>query len=108
MLTDTKCRNAKSKDKLYKLRDEKGLYLEVKPSGAKTWRYRYEIVRGGERKESVFTIGTYSSAPSNGAADLLKAYRMKLQKMSIDQTASESRITELLALSDEELEKCCS
>lgn len=64
MLTDTKCRTAKTKDKLYKLRDEKGLYLEVKPSGAKTWRYRYEIVRGGERKESVFTIGMYASAPT--------------------------------------------
>ena len=60
MLTDTKCRTAKPKDKPYKLSDDKGLYLEVKPNGVRAWRYRFEL--GG--KESVFAIGEYVSAPS--------------------------------------------
>jgi hypothetical protein len=43
MLTATECRNAKPKDRPYKLTDGKGLYLEVKPSGVKAWRYRFEL-----------------------------------------------------------------
>ena len=40
-LTDTKVKNAKVTDRRYKMSDRKGLYLEVRPSGAKTWRMRY-------------------------------------------------------------------
>jgi hypothetical protein len=54
MLTDTQCRNAKLKDKPYKLLDVKGLYLEVKPSGMKAWRYGFELREGGTVKESLF------------------------------------------------------
>jgi hypothetical protein len=54
MLTDTAVRNAKkAKGKPYKLTDAKGLYLEVKPTGAKLWRYRYRI----DGKENVFAAG---------------------------------------------------
>ncbi len=59
MLTDMQCRNAKPKAKLYRLVDGKGLYLEVKPNGVKAWRYRYELIREGERKENMFAIGEY-------------------------------------------------
>lgn len=59
MLTETQCRNAKPKDKPYKLSDGKGLYLEVKPNGTKAWRYRFELVHDGKRKESMFAIGEY-------------------------------------------------
>ncbi|STB73994.1 integrase [Citrobacter freundii] len=33
MLTDTQCHTAKPKEKLYRLNDFNGLYLEVKPNG---------------------------------------------------------------------------
>lgn len=59
MLTETQCRNAKPKEKPYKLSDGKGLYLEVKPNGVKAWRYRFEWVHEGKRKESMFAIGEY-------------------------------------------------
>jgi len=62
MLTDTQCRNAKPKDKPFKLTDGNGLYLEVKPNGVKAWRYRFELFREGRRKESIFTIGNYDQA----------------------------------------------
>lgn len=69
MLNDTQCRNAKAADKPYKLADEKGLYLEVKPSGVKAWRYRFKLAREGVVKESVFAIGDYTSVPSGETAE---------------------------------------
>ncbi|MBE3027377.1 integrase arm-type DNA-binding domain-containing protein [Janthinobacterium sp. GW458P] len=62
MLTDARCRSAKPMEKLYRLNDYKGLYLEIKPSGVKAWRYRFKL--GG--KESLFALGDY---PSVGLAD---------------------------------------
>ena len=55
-LTDTKVRNAKPAEKPYKLQDGLGLYLDVRPSGAKIWRYRYWIT---PEKDGIFTVGEY-------------------------------------------------
>lgn len=54
MLTDPKCKNAKAKEKSYKLADEKGLYLEVMPNGAKYWRMKYRY--GGKEKRLAFGV----------------------------------------------------
>jgi len=54
MLTDTAIRNAKPRDKFYKLSDSAGLYLLVKSTG-KYWRMDYRFV--GKRKTLV--IGVY-------------------------------------------------
>ena len=59
MLTETQCRNAKPKDKPYRLVDGKGRYLEVKPNGSKAWHYRFELSHDGKRKESMFAIGEH-------------------------------------------------
>ena len=75
MLNDTQCRNAKPKDKPYKLKDSNGLYLEIKPSGVKAWRYRFELREDGKIKESVFAIGDYASAPSGETPEEAKARR---------------------------------
>ena len=75
MLTDTRCRNAKPKEKPFKLTDGKGLHLEVKPSGVKSWRYRFELFREGGRKESVFAIGNYAQAPAGETEEETKARR---------------------------------
>jgi hypothetical protein len=37
VLTDTAIRNAKPKEKPYKVTDSQGLYLLVNPSGSKLW-----------------------------------------------------------------------
>lgn len=55
MLSDTHCRNAKPKEKLYRLNDYKGLYLEVKPNGVKAWRFRFAL----NGKSSMFALGDY-------------------------------------------------
>jgi len=55
MLTALEVRNAKPKEKSYKLTDGKGLFLHVATSGKKTWRYRYEL----SGTESTFVLGEY-------------------------------------------------
>jgi integrase len=54
-LTDTAIRNAKPKDRPYKVGDTQGLYLLVNPAGSKLWRLKYRI-RGVERK---LALGAY-------------------------------------------------
>lgn len=54
-LTDTKIRNAKPTDKVQKLFDGGGLYLEVARSGGKWWRLKYRY--GG--KEKRLSLGVY-------------------------------------------------
>ncbi|MEO6918688.1 MAG: integrase arm-type DNA-binding domain-containing protein [Collimonas sp.] len=55
-LTDTKIRNAKPTAKPYVLQDGNGLYLEVRPSGTKYWRYRFWLT---PTKDGRYTIGEY-------------------------------------------------
>ena len=43
MLTAQEARNAKPKEKSYKLIDGKGHFLHVATKGTKTWRYHYEL-----------------------------------------------------------------
>jgi integrase len=54
-LSDTKIRNTKPSAKPIKLPDGKGLYLEVRPSGSRLWRYRYKIAG----KENLYALGEY-------------------------------------------------
>ncbi|MGZ8219844.1 tyrosine-type recombinase/integrase [Methylomagnum sp.] len=54
-LTDPACRNAKPKDKSYRLADEKGLYLEVMPNGSKYFRLKYRF----DGKEKRLAFGVY-------------------------------------------------
>lgn len=70
-LTDAKIRNAKAADKPFKLTDSHGLYLEVRPNGAKLWRYRYRI--GG--RENVFAVGDYRDMGLSEARDERKKAR---------------------------------
>ena len=62
-LTDAKIRNTKPGTKPIKLTDVGGLYLLIKPTGKKLWRYRYRYRIEG--RESTYAIGTY---PDTGLA----------------------------------------
>ena len=57
MLTDSKIKSLKPKDKLYKVADRDGLYVSVTPSGTITFRYDY---RFNGRRETL-TIGKYGA-----------------------------------------------
>ncbi len=54
-LTDTTIRNAKPRQKPYKLSDGGGLFLLVQPSGGKWWRYKYRYLG----KEKLLALGAY-------------------------------------------------
>lgn len=63
-ITDTRIRNCKVRNTPNKLADGRGLYIEIRPTGTKLWRYRYRI--GG--KENVYALGEYALAPRNETA----------------------------------------
>ena len=55
LLTDLKVRSAKSTDRDWKLSDGGGLFLLVKPTGGKLWRWKYRL----QGKENLFAIGSF-------------------------------------------------
>ena len=55
MLTDTKLRNMKPREKMFKVTDRDGLYVAVSPAGSISFRYNYAV---NGRQETV-TFGRY-------------------------------------------------
>ena len=66
-LTNTQIKNAKPKDKKYKLSDQGGLSLIVRPTGSKAWKYDYRL----DGKRLTHTIGTY---PETSLAEAREAH----------------------------------
>jgi len=64
-LTNTQIKNAKPKDKQYKLSDQGGLSLVVRTTGSKAWKYDYRL----DGKRLTYTIGTYPDTPLTAARD---------------------------------------
>lgn len=76
-LSDMQVRRAKAQEKLIKLFDGHGLYLEVQPSGAKFWRFRY---RKADGKETTMAFGPY---PEVSLADA-RAKRTEARRILLD------------------------
>ena len=55
MLNDTRIRNAKPRERDFKLTDFDGLYLLVRPNGSKLWRFAYRF----EGKQKQIALGAY-------------------------------------------------
>jgi len=73
-LTDVAIRKAKAGEKPIKLYDERGLYLEVSPSGGKWWRLKYRF----EGKEKRLSLGVYPDVGLKEARDRRDAARKVL------------------------------
>jgi hypothetical protein len=54
-LADTRIRALEPRPAIYRIADMGGLCLEVKPTGAKTWRFRYRFAD----KTNMLKIGLY-------------------------------------------------
>lgn len=54
-LTDVTIRNAKPREKVYKLADSGGLYLQINPTGSRLWRLKYRV----DGREKKLSIGPY-------------------------------------------------
>ena len=55
MLSDTKIKSLKPKDKVYRILDAERLYIEVRPTGKKIWRFKYTL----HGKEGTISLGEY-------------------------------------------------
>lgn len=73
-LTVVQVKNAKPKEKAYKLADERGLYLLVNPNGAKHWKLKYRFA-GIEKKLS---LGAFPEITLAAARDSREEARKQL------------------------------
>ncbi len=64
-LTDTAIKNAKGREKPYKLFDGHGLFLPVNPNGRKGWRFKYRY----NGKEKLLSLGPYPDVSLAKARD---------------------------------------
>jgi len=71
MLTDSKIKASKPKNKLYRLADSNGLAIEITPSGIKHWRYRYRF----NGKASMISLGKYPVIGLKTARSIRDEYR---------------------------------
>nr|WP_202633724.1 integrase arm-type DNA-binding domain-containing protein [Pseudomonas syringae] len=81
-LTDTALRNAKPRDKLYRLADAQGLCIEVTPSGGKLWRLRYRF----DGKAKMLSLGIYPAITLAQARERREAAR-KMLAQGVDPSA---------------------
>lgn len=85
-LKDIEIRALKARDKIYKRSDERGLYLEVHPSGSKLWRYKYSHLG----KDKRIALGRY---PEIGLAEARRKRDDARQKLieGVDPLADRKR-----------------
>ncbi|HEL4826708.1 TPA: tyrosine-type recombinase/integrase [Stenotrophomonas maltophilia] len=74
-LTDMAARNAKGRDKPYKLAAGAGLYLQVMPNGSKYWRMKYRY----GAKEKLLSIGVYPEISLKEAVEKRDIARAQLR-----------------------------
>ncbi|MBA4090548.1 MAG: integrase [Sphingobium sp.] len=93
-LTDSAIRAAKPKEAQYKLHDEKGLLLIVRPTGGRLWRLKYRFLG----KEQQFSLGTYPEVSLKDAREGRDAAR-KLLAEGKDPSTEKKRETVAAAVS---------
>ena len=76
MLTMIAIKNATPKKKQYRLADGRGLYLLVKPTGAKCWRYDYRFAK----KRKTLSIGVFPDVSLKKAREMRNDARKLLDE----------------------------
>lgn len=95
MLTDTAIRKAKPGDKPLKLRDGGGLYLLLRPDGARWWRWDYRRPVTGKR--NTLSLGTY---PETSLADARQRHAEARKLLAAGVDPGEQRKAERAAKAD--------
>ena len=73
-LTETQAKNAKPRERAYKLADSEGLFLLVQPNGTKLWRMKYRVAG----KEKLLSFGAYPTLGIAAARDKRKVAKALL------------------------------
>lgn len=73
-LTHAAVNAAKPREKPYKLFDGKGLYLLVRPSGSRLWRFKYRV----QGREKLLSLGAFPDVSLQVARDRLMELRRQL------------------------------
>lgn len=90
-LSATAVKQAKPREKTYKLFDERGLYLQITPKGGKRWRLKYRF----DGKEKLLSLGLYPDVSLKEAQDKRDEAR---KQVSAGVDPSEARKAEKIAL----------
>lgn len=73
-LSDTRVKTAKPGEKLYKIYDAEGLYIEVPTNGSKRWRFKYRF----NGKEKRISLGLYPEVSLKEAREKRDAARKQV------------------------------
>lgn len=73
-LTDTKVKNIKPSDKQQRLSDGDGLYMIIKTTGSKLWRFDFTL----NGKRNTISLGKYPDISLSKARELRKQYRERV------------------------------
>jgi hypothetical protein len=76
-LNDKLIKNAKPKEKQYKLADGLGMYLLIETNGNKYWRLKYRI----NQKEKTLALGTYPETSLKEAREKREEARKQLAEV---------------------------
>ena len=79
MLSDTKLKNVKPKERGFRLADDRGLCVLVQPSGSKLFQLRYRHLN----KQRIYSIGSYPDVSLAQAREMREQVR-KLIAQGID------------------------
>lgn len=96
-LTDAKIKNSRPKEKPYAIQDGNGLYLEIRPSGGKFWRYRFWLT---PKKDGRYTIGQY---PAVSLAEARKQREWAREQVKAGISPMEAKIRQEEAANSESI-----
>src|SRR5688572_27508892 len=68
-------KNAKPRDKMFRLADGGGLYVQIEPNGSKLWRMKYRFAG----KEKVLAFGRYPDVSLADAREAREAAKRTLR-----------------------------
>lgn len=95
-LTAAEVQNAKPRDKLYRLTDGEGMYLEVRPNGARYWFLKFRLAG----KETRLSLGVFPTVSLKEARERRATARQKLAA-GIDPVAAKQAEKRTLRLNAE-------
>ena len=75
LLTEIKIKSLKPQEKIYRVFDAHGLYLEVSPAGGKSWRFKYKF----NNKEKKLSLGRWPEVKLAEARELRDEARKALR-----------------------------